>query len=81
MTQTPDMPLGRGEALERLRSGLGAVSDLAERLDAAEDDRERRAVLLEMITAGWAVRDRAADAYAALERSADEDGIAKGALG
>lgn len=80
MTEGTDTPLGRGEALERLRSGLGIVAELAERLDGAEDDRERRAVLLEMITAGWGVRDQAADAYAALEQAADQDGIAKGVV-
>ena len=77
----PDTPLGRGEALERLHAGLGSLLDLVERLDSAEDDRERRSVLLVMVTAALAVRDRAADAYAALDLERDADGIAKGVLG
>ncbi len=55
-----EAPLGRAEAFERLRSGLDNLSDLADRLDAAGDDKERRSVLLAMVTAGWTVRDRAA---------------------
>lgn len=81
MTESSDAPLGREEAFERLRSRLSSLSDLAGQLDAAESDRERRTVLLELITAGWAVRDHAADAYAALERAADDDGLGKGVLG
>ena len=78
--ESTEAPLTRDTAFERLRSRLGNLSDLAERLDGAEDDRERRSVLLAMITAGWAVRDYAADAYAALERGTDEDGIARGVI-
>lgn len=81
MSGTGKPPMGRDEAFESLRSGLGSLFDLAERLDAAEDDRERRAALLPMITMAWGVRDHAADAYAALERAADEDGLGKGVLG
>jgi hypothetical protein len=80
MSEGTETPIGRIEALSRLRSGLDAVSDLAQRLDAAQDDRERRSALLSMITAGWELRDRAADAYGALEREADEGGIARGVL-
>jgi hypothetical protein len=80
VTAGADEPLGRVDALERLRAGLGTVSDMAERLDAAEGDRERRSVLLAMVTAALEVRDRAADAYAALERGADEDGIGRGVV-
>lgn len=75
-----DAPLGRDEALESLRSGLAALADLGGRLGGAPDDRERRRVLLIMVTAAWIVRDRAADAYAALDRARDEDAIAKGVL-
>ena len=72
--------MGRIEALSRLRSGLDAVSDLAGQLDCAEYDRERRSALLSMITGAWELRDRAADAYGALEREADAEGIARGVL-
>lgn len=80
MTENTDTPLGRAEALERLRSGLESLSDLSGRLDGAEDDRERRSVLLAMITAAWRVRDRSADAYAALEFAADSDGLGRGVV-
>jgi hypothetical protein len=66
--------------LERLRSGLSSLADLAERLDAAQDDRERRSVLLVMITAAWSVRDRSADAYAALDYARDVEGLGRGVL-
>ena len=76
MSESTDASRGRVEALERLREGLSSLADLGARLDVAEDDRERREVLLVMITAAWTVRDRAADAYAAL----DWGGLAKEAL-
>jgi hypothetical protein len=81
MTESGDAPMGRKEAFELLRSRLDGLSELAGQLDAAGDDRERRSVLLSLITAGWAVRDHAADAYAALERAIDEDRLGKGVLG
>jgi hypothetical protein len=77
VSEDADTPQGRAAALERLREGLSSLADLGERLDAAGDDRERKEVLLVMITAAWTVRDRAADAYAAL----DWGGLAKEALG
>jgi hypothetical protein len=80
VSEGTETPIGRIEALARLRSGLGTVADLAEHLDAAENDRERRSVLLLMITAGWELRDRAADAYGALEREQDENGLSQGVL-
>jgi hypothetical protein len=67
--------------LQRLRSGLGCLADLAERLDGAQGDRERRSVLLSMGAAAGDVRDRAADAYEALEGAHEQDGIEKGVLG
>ena len=80
MNEGTETPIGRIEALSRLRSGIDTRSDLAERLDGAENDRDRRSALLVMITAAWELRDRAAEAYGALEREADQDGIARGVL-
>jgi hypothetical protein len=72
--------LGRAAALERLRAGLGTVADQGALLDEADSDRERRSVLLALITSAWELRDRAADAYASLERAADDEGVARGVL-
>jgi hypothetical protein len=72
--------VGREEALRRLRVGLAGVADLAERLDAAEDDRERRGVLLFLITAAWQAHELAHDAYTALDRQREEDGLSRGVL-
>jgi hypothetical protein len=80
MSEGTETPIGRIEALARLRSGFESVSDLAERLDAAGDDRERCSVLLLLITSAWELRDRAADAYGALEREREQDGIGRGVL-
>ena len=80
MSESTDTPVGRDEALRRLRVGLTSVADLAERLDAAEDDKERRRVLLFLITAAWQVHELAHDAYTALDREQHEDGIARGVL-
>ena len=80
MTQNPDAPLGRGDALERLRAGLSGLADLGERLDGAEDDRERGRVLLFMITAAWQVHEQATDAYGAVTRGRDDEGLGRGVL-
>jgi len=75
-----DAPMGRAEALDRLRSGFATVADQAALFDEAQSDRDRRSLLLAVITSAWELRDRATDAYAALERAADQDGIARGVL-
>ncbi len=80
MSESEQAPLGRGEAFERLRTGLATVAALADRVEGAPDDRERRSALLMLVTAAWHVRDQAADAYAALERGRDEGGLARGVL-
>jgi hypothetical protein len=80
MTGNPDIPLGRAQALERLRSGLSSLADLGERLDGAQDDRERGSVLLFMITAAWQVHEQATDAYSAVTRARDDEGLARGVL-
>lgn len=80
MSANTDAPLGRTEAFARLRGGLASVADLAERLDAAQDDAERRSVLLFLITAAWQAHDAAGDAYSSLDRERDDEGIAKGVL-
>jgi hypothetical protein len=66
VTEDEEAPLTRAEALERLWAGLGVVADQASLFDGARSDRERRSVLLALITSAWELRDRAADAYAAL---------------
>jgi hypothetical protein len=73
--------LGREAAVARLRGGLATVKALADRVEGAPDDRERRSALLMLVTAARQVRDQVADAYAALERGSDEDGLSRGVLG
>ena len=80
MTAGTDSPVGRAEAFERLRVGLVSVADLAERLDAAPDDKERRSVLLFLISAAWQAHECAHDAYTALDREREEEGLARGVL-
>lgn len=80
MSEGTETPVGRIEALARLRSGLGTVADQAALLDEASNDRERRSLLLALITSAWELRDRAADAYGALEREREEDGLSRGVL-
>lgn len=80
MSEGTETPIGRIEALSRLRSGLATVADQAALLDDADSDRERRSLLLTLITSAWELRDRAAEAYGALEREREEDGIARGVL-
>lgn len=80
MSEGIDTPVGRAEALGRLRSALESLEEFAEQLGDAEDDRERRAVLIPMITAAWVVRDRCTEAYEALLRESDTDGLARGVV-
>lgn len=80
MTEKTDTPLGREEAFSRLRAGLVSVADLAERLDDSEEDKERRSVLLFLITAAWQAHEYAHDAYTALDREREEDGLSRGVL-
>lgn len=80
MSENTDAPVGRDEALRRLRVGLGSVADLAERLDGAQDEKERRNVLLFLITAAWQAHELAHDAYTALDREREEDGLSRGVL-
>lgn len=80
MTASADGPMGRAEAFDRLRAGFATVADLGERLDGAADDRERRSVLLVLVTAAWELRDRATLAYEALVREGEAGGFARGVL-
>lgn len=80
MTGNPSAPVSREEAFERLQVGLVSVADLAERLDAAEDDKERRSVLLFLISAAWQAHECAHDAYTALDRAREEEGLSRGVL-
>ena len=80
MSGNKSAPKSLAEAFDRLRAGVVSVVDLAERLDAAEDDKERRGVLLFLITAAWQAHESAHDAYTALDRERDEGGIARGVL-
>jgi hypothetical protein len=79
-TASTDGPVGREEGFSRLRVGLTSVADLAERLDSAEDDKERRSVLLFLITAAWQAHELAHDAYTTLDREREEDGLSRGVL-
>lgn len=80
MSEGTPTPLGRFEALSRLRSGLETVAGQATLLDEAENDRERRSALLALMASSWELRDRATDAYEALVHEGDQDGIARGVL-
>jgi hypothetical protein len=80
VSESGDVALGRAEALGRLRSALESLAEFAEQLDDAQDDRERRAVLIPMGAAGWTVRDRCTEAYEALLRASEADGLGRGVL-
>jgi len=80
VTGCADARLGRAEALSRLRSGLGVVADQAALLDEAGNDRDRCSLLLALITSAWELRDRASEAYGAIEYERQRDGIARGVL-
>lgn len=80
MSESDGAPKNRAEAFERLRVGLGSVADLAERLDGADDDTERRRVLLFLITAAWQAHEQAHDAYTALDREREDEGLSRGVL-
>ena len=80
MTESTESPPGRTEALASLRTALDSLTELAGRLDSAENDRDRREALLYMVTSGMVVRDRAAEAYDALDYARDVEGLEKGVL-
>jgi hypothetical protein len=80
VTESTDTPAGRTEALGLLRSALESLEEFAEQLGDAQDDRERRAVLIPMITAAWVVRDRCTEAYEALLRESETDGLSRGVV-
>jgi hypothetical protein len=67
-------------ALEALSLAYGGLVALLERFGEADSDRERRSLLISIISQAWHVRDAAASAYAALEYQADADGLARGVL-
>lgn len=75
-----DQPLGRAEAFERVRTQFVIVVEHFAHLQAAITDRDRRSWLNTLTGSARELRDRVADAYEALERAADEDGIARGVL-
>lgn len=80
MSEGAQTPIGRIEALARLRSGLESVAGQAALLDEAESDRERRSLLLTLVTSAWELRDRATDAYEALVREGEQGGMTRGVL-
>lgn len=85
MTRSDEVPEGRAPldrrtALTRLAGSFDSLSDLFASLNVADDDRERRAFLIAIVSAAWLVRDRATDAYEALVHSRDVEGIARGVL-
>lgn len=80
MSEITDASLGRGEALERLGSQFAIVANQCALLKRAGTDRDRRSVLLALITSAWELRDRATLAYEALVRDGEQGGIARGVL-
>jgi hypothetical protein len=80
VSEGTDAPLGRTAAFTRLSCSLSRLTELAEGLESAEEDRERRAVLLFMVTAAWQVRDQCTDAYEALVRESESGGLGQGVL-
>ena len=72
--------MGRAQALSRLRAQFETVADQAVLLDAAESDRERRSLLLVLVTSAWELRDRATEAYEALVRDGEAGAMARGVL-
>lgn len=80
MSENRDAPLGRVEALERVRTQFAIVAEHCAHLEAASTDRGRRSSLNALIGDARELHDRVADAYEALEFAADEDGIARGVL-
>jgi hypothetical protein len=80
VTENTDEPTGRAKALDRLRSGFATVADQMSLLDEAESDRDRRSLLLALTTAAWELRDRATQAYEALQREGEQDGLTQGVL-
>ncbi len=80
MTGGRDAPLGREEALERVRTQFVLVVEHFAHLQAASSDRDRRSELNTLTGCALELRDRTSDAYEALELAADEDGIARGVL-
>ena len=80
MSENTDAPLGRTAAFARLSAGLSRLTELADCLEGAEEDRERRAVLLAMITEAWQVRDQCTDAYEALVRESEAGGVERGVV-
>ena len=80
MIDNTDVPLGRAEALERVRTQFVILVEHFAHLQAATGDRDRRSHLNTLTASARELHDRTADAYEALERVADEDGIARGVL-
>ncbi len=80
MSENTDAPLGRVEALSRMRAQFATVADQASLLDEADSDRERRSLLLALVSSAWELRDRATLAYEALVREGEQGGIARGVL-
>lgn len=55
------------KALEALSSSFGGLLVLMDRFGESDSGKERRSLLISMVSQAWQVRDNAADAYAALE--------------
>jgi len=55
------------KALEALSSSFGGLLALMDRFGESDSGKERRSLLISMVSQAWQVRDNAADAYAALE--------------
>ena len=55
------------KALEALSLSFGGLLALMERFGETDSSKDRRSLLISMVSQAWQVRDDAADAYAALE--------------
>jgi hypothetical protein len=69
-----------GRALADLALRYDGLIALMDRFGEVDNDRERRSLLISIITQAWHVHDAAASAYAALEYQADADGLGRGLL-
>jgi nucleoside phosphorylase len=62
----------RAAALTRLSDAFNTLADLIEMFGSAGSDRDRSTLLILVVSQAWIVRDRAAEAYEALQVDALE---------
>jgi hypothetical protein len=73
-----DPPERREHAHSALALAYEGLAALWDALGEADSDQDRSAVLLQMITQAWLVRDRATEAYSSLQCAPDADGSGRG---